>query len=515
MVLVNLSSICLNLVENSRLERSALSKMASGSGEGASTVICLFRNDLRYHDNEALQWADRNGDHVLPLYCFDPHHFGSSNHFGFEKTAQFRAKLLIEAVEDLRQTLLKHGSNLVVRHQNPVEAVKELISTCNATAPVRALVLQKEVTEEDFGVEVSLQKLAEENNITLQSVWGLTLYHKADIPFPIDGIPDTFTKFQKSVETQSSIRDPVLMPDKLHPLPPDHIKAGQVPSLSTLGVKEREWSPPTNAFPFPGGETPALQRLQDYLWGSDAVATYKDTRDGLLGENYSTKFSPWLALGSLSPRQIHAEIRRYEAERVANQSTSGVLFELIWRDYFKFVCLRYGNSVFQLEGIMGKSLPWKRDEDQFKAWQEGRTGVPFVDANMRELLQTGWMSNRGRQNVASFLVNDLGLDWRLGAEWFESMLLDHDVCSNYGNWNYAAGIGNDPQETRKFNMIKQGLDYDPDGKYIRAWTPELKELHGSKIHIPWTLSPNELETAKVSLGETYPNPIVIAPEWGL
>lgn len=163
---------------------------------------------------------------------------------------------------------------------------------------------------------------------------------------------------------------------------------------------------------------------------------------------------------------------------------------------------------------MGKSLPWKRDKDQFKAWREGRTGVPFVDANMREMLQTGWMSNRGRQNVASFLIKDLGLDWRLGAEWFESVLLDHDVCSNYGNWNYAAGIGNDPRENRKFNMVKQGLDYDPDGEYIRAWIPELKELRGSKIHIPWTLSPRELESSGVSLGETYPNPIIIAPEWG-
>lgn len=119
--------------------------------------------------------------------------------------------------------------------------------------------------------------------------------------------------------------------------------------------------------------------------------------------------------------------------------------------------------------------------------------------------------------VSLFITNPtfhLGLDWRLGAEWFESLLLDHDVCSNYGNWNYAAGIGNDPRENQKFNMVKQGLDYDPDGEYIRTWVPELKELRGSKIHIPWTLGLRELETAGVSLGETYPNPIVIAPEWG-
>lgn len=155
---------------------------------------------------------------------------------------------------------------------------------------------------------------------------------------------------------------------------------------------------------------------------------------------------------------------------------------------------------------------------------------------MRELLATGWMSNRGRQNVASFLVKDLHLDWRLGAEWFESLLLDHDVCSNYGNWNYVAGavhflyiykiiriffiiffplsgIGNDPREDRKFNMIKQSMDYDLDGNFIRLWCHELREIPGTKIHSPWLLSTGALSAAKVHLGENYPNPIVVAPEW--
>merc|ERR1712013_504194 len=144
---------------------------------------------------------------------------------------------------------------------------------------------------------------------------------------------------------------------------------------------------------------------------------------------------------------------------------------------------------------------------------DGRTGVPFVDANMRELKLTGWMSNRGRQNVASFLVKDLGLDWRLGAEWFESQLLDHDVCSNYGNWNYAAGIGNDPRENRKFNMIKQAMDYDGEGEFVRLWVPELKGLKGGKVHVPWTLNERELESGGVEIGVTYPKPLVLAPEW--
>ena len=256
-----------------------------------------------------------------------------------------------------------------------------------------------------------------------------------------------------------------------------------------------------------------MDRLNYYLWTSDCVAKYKETRNGLIGEDYSTKFSPWLAAGCLSPRRIYWEIKKYEEKRVANNSTYWVIFELLWRDYFKFVCQKYGDRVFYKTGILNKDLPWSQNMDKFQAWCDGRTGVPFVDANMRELKFSGWMSNRGRQNVASFLVKDLGLDWRLGAEWFESQLLDHDVCSNYGNWNYAAGIGNDPRENRKFNMIKQGLDYDKDGDFIRLWVSELKMIKGGKVHFPWTMSGNDLAKAQVDLGVDYPKPMVVAPEW--
>ena len=212
-----------------------------------------------------------------------------------------------------------------------------------------------------------------------------------------------------------------------------------MPELRSLVETKDYQEDERSAFPFTGGENSGLERLEYFLWSSDCVAKYKETRNGLLGKDYSTKFSPWLAAGCLSPRQIFWEIKKYEEKRVANQSTYWVIFELLWRDYFRLVCYKYGDSVFLETGIMNKRLAWSQDKGKFEAWREGRTGVPFVDANMRELSRTGWMSNRGRQNVASFLVKDLGLDWRLGAEWFESQLLDHDVCSNYGNWNYAAG----------------------------------------------------------------------------
>ena len=315
----------------------------------------------------------------------------------------------------------------------------------------------------------------------------------------------------QEVESRSRVRPVIEMPAQLKPMPPG-FEVGHLPSLEDLGV-EQVGRDHRTAFPFTGGESSGLARLQDYLWTTHSVATYKETRNGLVGKNYSTKFSPWLANGSLSPRMIHDQIKKYERAEVANQSTYWVLFELIWRDYFKFVCLRFGDRVFHRSGILGQDQPWSQNKEQFTAWAEGRTGVPFVDANMRELKRTGWMSNRGRQNVASFLVKDLGLDWRLGAEWFESQLLDHDVCSNYGNWNYAAGIGNDPRENRKFNMIKQAMDYDGEGKFVRLWVEELEDLKGGRVHMPWTLNRSELENANLELGVDYPKPMLVAPEW--
>ena len=432
---------------------------------------------------------------------------------------------------NLRENLKKLNSDLVTEHSKPVESIRRIFEKCNQLAkPVVGVVYQKEVTFEELEVERAVKEFCQAEGAKVTELWGSTLYHRQDIPYKnVDSIPNTYTQFRKvfeiqlcqsiifnsvrfqEVESRSRVRPVVEMPPQLKPFPPGY-QAGHLPSLEDLGVDPVSRDHRT-AFPFTGGESSGLARLQDYLWGTHSVAQYKETRNGLVGQNYSTKFSPWLAHGCLSPRMIHDQIKKYEKSEVANQSTYWVLFELIWRDYFKFVCLKFGDRVFHRSGILGRDQPWSQDMDQFKAWAEGRTGVPFVDANMRELKQTGWMSNRGRQNVASFLVKDLGLDWRLGAEWFESQLLDHDVCSNYGNWNYAAGIGNDPRENRKFNMIKQAMDYDREGKFVRLWVEELGEVKGSGVHMPWTLTRGELEKANLEIGVDYPKPMLVAPEW--
>ncbi|XP_048732268.2 eIF-2-alpha kinase GCN2-like [Ostrea edulis] len=470
-------------------------------------IICLLRNDLRIHDNEVLHWANRNADFVLPVYIFDPHHFGGSFHFGFPKTGGHRTRLLIESVQDLRKNLKLKGSGLAVRRGKPAEELKKMIETLGQSL-VHSVVFHDEVTQEEVAVEKSIRKCC---GVDVKTFWGHTLYHRDDLPFSPSQTPDVYTQFRKCVEAQAPVRKCFDMPESFKPLP-QGVEEGDIPTQEDLGM-EAPVPDARSVVEFHGGESVALDRLNHYLWNTDAIATYKETRNGLLGADYSTKFSVWLAFGSLSPRHIFWEVKRYENERTANQSTYWVLFELIWRDYFRYVALKYGNQIFYEGGIQNKNIRWKQDKQLFKAWKEGKTGVPFVDANMRELAATGFMSNRGRQNVASFLTKDLKLDWRLGAEWFESMLIDHDVCSNYGNWLYSAGIGNDPREDRKFNVVKQGFDYDCEGDFVRMWVPELKNIPGGSVHIVWTLSRGALERAGVTLGETYPSPVIVAPEW--
>ena len=183
----------------------------------------------------------------------------------------------------------------------------------------------------------------------------------------------------------------------------------------------------------------------------------------MLGEDYSSKFSAWLSVGCISPREIYEEVKNYEKVFGANDSTYWLIFELLWRDYFGFYLqkdkLRFFRQASQLTSTVG-----------LNAWKEGRTGEPFIDANMTELRLTGFMSNRGRQNVASYLCNNLKVDWRYGAAYFEQQLIDYDVCSNWGNWAYLAGVGNDPRANRYFNTAKQAAIYDPQGRYVQLWT---------------------------------------------
>lgn len=463
-------------------------------------ILIWHRNDLRLHDREPFHEALKAKAPIIPLYCFDPRQFAETS-YGFPKTGSFRAQFLLESIADLRRSLQKIGSNLVIRKGKPEEVIPKIAQQFNA----KVVYFSKEVTAEELAVEAAIEKALQPLNVKLHSFWGHTLYYPDNLPFALERIPEVFTQFRKQVEKNSTIYPTFPAPKQLPPLP--DIDVGNLPKITEFGLQ-----PPVPderaVLHFKGGETEGIARLEDYFWNQDKLQFYKETRNGMLGADYSSKFSPWLALGCLSPRYIYEQVQAYESKRIKNDSTYWLVFELLWRDYFRFICAKHRNHIFRKSGLQGVPIPWKEDWERFTLWQEGKTGFPLVDANMRELAATGFMSNRGRQNVASFLTKNLGINWQMGAEWFESLLIDYDVCSNWGNWNYTAGVGNDARGFRFFNILKQSKDYDPQGEYVKHWLPELANIPASKIHEPWKLLPVEQKRFQVNIGVDYPHPVV-------
>ena len=467
------------------------------SDNATDTTLVWFREDLRVHDNEALVDAVEAGEEILPVYSFDPREFDTGM-FDLPKTGPYRTRFVAESVADLRESLRERGGDLLVRRGEPEEIVPALA----AEYDVETVFYHTFPATEEQAVESAVTDALDAEGVESRSRWGKTLYHVEDLPTSVHGIDDTFTPWRKSVERNATIRDQLSTPDTISTPDAD---PGEIPSPADLGVEPRE-TDDRGVLSFEGGEHAGTKRVARYLFEEDRLREYKETRNGLLGSGYSSKLSAWLTHGCLSPRYVFDEVKRYESERVSNESTYWLLFELMWRDFNTFQLLKYGDDFFASGGIQGKEVDWRDDREDFERWARGETGVPFVDANMRELNETGYMSNRGRQNVASFLADWLEIDWRMGAAYFEAKLVDYDVCSNWGNWAYQAGVGNDSRN-RYFNVVKQAKRYDSDGEYVRHWVPELADL-GERIHEPWTLRDDAQATLDGGPDEGYPRPMI-------
>ncbi|WP_299065118.1 DASH family cryptochrome [uncultured Polaribacter sp.] len=424
-----------------------------------NTGLIWFRNNLRVNDNNALRKATENHQKVVAVFYFNPKHFVKDS-FGFKKTEKFRARFLIETVENLQKNLQKLNITLLTFYDSPENHLNKVCKKFN----IDAIYTQKEWTKE----EAESNKLTQQsfsNKIKFIEDYDQFLYNPETVSNDFSNIPNVFTTFRKKLE--KSVK--VLQELTPTPLTKENLVENdtRIPNLKDLGFHNFEIHPKA-AFKFFGGEDAALDRLNNYFFETKKVNFYKKTRNGLIGTDYSTKFSPWLANGSLSAKTIYWKIKEFETEFGANQSTYWVIFELIWRDYFKYISLKYDNKIFKIGGILEKKYSWNSDENQIKNWIDGNTKDDFVNANMIELKETGWMSNRGRQNVASYFAKELLLDWRIGAAYFESLLVDYDVHSNYGNWMYVAGVGNDPRD-RKFNTQLQAERYDTNYKFRKLW----------------------------------------------
>lgn len=447
--------------------------------------LLWFKQDLRLDDHPAVQ-AAMDADRLLPLYVLDPDLL-QSGPLGSRRLGVHRARFLLESLAALDGELRQRGSALMLLKGKAEQVIPRLVEQFSLH---EVLTLEEIAPEERSQLSAVRDALGA---VALRELGGNQLLRRDELPCTVEELPQVYSQFRDLVEQRLPVFQPRPAPTRLPALPESAETYCQpLPSLSQLGLGE-PLSVPNSAFPFSGGEPAAQARLRDYLWLSQGVRQYKDTRNGLIGTEYSSKFSPWLANGSLSARRVVAELRRHESQYGRNDSTRSLWLEMLWRDFFRWTLVRHGSALFQAAGLKATERAPQQLDQRFEQWCQGRTGMPLVDANMRELISTGYMSNRGRQVVASYLVNDLQQDWRHGAAWFEEHLLDYDPASNWGNWAYLAGIASDPRHQPMFNALRQARQYDPDAAYVSLWLPELRGVPQAFRHTPFLLSHLQLD----------------------
>lgn len=540
-------------------------------------LIYLLRRDLRVADNPVFHEISKLASqshcpftHVLPLYVVpaqqvevsgfindpskkSPYPEARSEVGNFWRCGIHRAQFLAQSLWDLKGDLETKGSNLVIRAGMVGDVLQNLLSSFkeDSESSVSAVWMTEEEGVEEKREERDVRRAAQKHDVDFKLYLDEKYFiDDRDVPFdnPRD-LPDVFTSYRKSVEPlRDAPRKLASTPKSLPSLPkkiPSQQEPYSIPSdyrdFETALLKPLKERPildnmsdfpdgVKSAHPFKGGSSEGQKRIQ-HLLGSGAMTKYKDTRNGLLGLDFSTKLSAWLALGCITARQVHWQMIDFEDGRSdqykgtegygkgENKGTAAVRFELLWRDYMRLCTRKFGPRLFRVEGFRDdSSYPWKTPgkkgsgpevQEMFDRFMRGTTGTGLIDASQRELYHTGYTSNRARQNVASYLSKHLGMNWKLGAELYEHFLTDYDLSSNWGNWQYVAGVGNDPRgEARVFNPVKQAVDYDPEGDYVKAWVEELRPLTDpQEIFQAWKVDPDRRKELGLDGLESVENPL--------
>jgi deoxyribodipyrimidine photo-lyase len=448
------------------------------------TALVWLTRDLRVHDHPALRAALKHSDRVVPVFCFDDRLLAGRHASGP------RTQFLLECLADLERSLRDRGSGLVVRAARPERALPELARELSAETVFVSGDVSPFASHRINAVGAALKSAG----VGLSSHAGLFAADELASITTIAGDPYTmFTPFHRSWIARPR-RALAPTPRSLPPLP-RRCGRGSLPSLRALGLTG------TVVEPVRGGEGAGRSAMRSFLAGS--LSGYEDGRDDL-GTEACSRLSPYLHFGCVSPREL-------ESRLTSGPGAQAYRRQLCWRDFFAHVLLYFpANARSEYQRRYRGSIRWSHARRRFEAWCEGRTGFPLVDAAMRQLVREGWMHNRARLVVGSFLTKDLGIDWRWGERWFMSLLLDGDEASNNGNWQWIASVGVDPQPVfrRIFNPARQQARFDPDGAYVRRYVPELQRVPNEYLAEPARMpEPLQRELGCV-IGRDYPAPIV-------
>ena len=416
------------------------------------TILIYITATLRYEYNELFEEISKD-DTIIPLFIYNENYISTMSHI--------REEFIYTAVEDFKSQLLQK-SNIYLHTclGNPQDIIEKYIKEYN----IDEVRTEFQFSYDEAQLNTQIKNYCKNNSIIFREIHTQTLLDTTTLPMKIENTPNTYTTFRKIVEKHNCYN--IKLPNQT---------ISSAKSIKQLNPTSREdLSLPKE--PIPLRYTPtrqkALRQLTSYIFEKQQIKTYKQTRNKMLGEDFSTKFSSFLNFGTLSVREILHQVNNYEKKYISNSSTYWVKFELLWREYCKWIALKFENKVFLKTGIMNKKVFSNYNENLYTRFIQAQTGFPLVDAGVRELITTGYMSNRARRNVASFFVKNLHLPWLLGAQFFEKYLLDYDPCSNYLNWQYIAGCGTDSREFRYFNIYKQTNDYDKNREYISHWVPD-------------------------------------------
>ena len=446
--------------------------------------LLWFKQDLRLDDNPALLLA-ASAQALLPVYVFDPRLL-QVGEFGARRMGVHRTRFLLESLVALDGALRQKGSRLLLVQGRPEEVIPALV----ARFKLHEVVTGAELAPQD---QAQLQRVRDSlDGVPLLECPGNDLFTARQLPGGPTALPGTFRGFRQMLAERTAVFEPHAAPEALPPLPQHSEEAfAPLPTLSQMGLGE-SLQVPTTAFPFAGGEMAAEAHLRDYFWNSGQLREYA-AGDQLMGAEKSARLSPWLAHGCLSVRRVAAELRRHEGHYGANDSTRAFWNALLWREFLRVTLKRHGAALFAAGGTRATANAPTQVDERFLHWCAGRTGLPLVDACMREAAATGFLSHRGRQIVAGYLVGELRQDWRHGAAWFEEHLLDHEPASNWGNWAYMAGLCCDPQRSESVNSLRQARLHDPHAAYVSHWLPELQELPVAVRHTPFLLPASQRE----------------------